>query len=186
MSAPLVYFGTSSLDGYRADPGGGLDWGRTDEEVLEFINELFRTSGPHLYGRRNYEVMTFWDDVDPAALEGASRAWLDLWNGFDKVIYSTTLTELEMRRAELRSSFDADEVRRWKNASDAPLAIGGGELASTAAREGVLDEVRVIVAPVYLGGGTRFLDDGLHLELDLLDEHRFDNGSVYLRYAVRS
>lgn len=185
MPAPLVYFGTSSLDGYRADPAGGLDWGRTDEEVLQFINGLFDPSGRHLYGRRNYEVMTFWDNVDPGELEGASRGWLDLWNGFDKVIYSTTLTTLEMRRAELRSSFDADEVRRWKAESDAPLAIGGGVLASAAAREGLLDEVQVIVAPVYLGGGTRFLDEGLHLELDLLDEHRFDNGSLFLRYTVR-
>lgn len=185
MAAPLIYFGTSSLDGYRADPDGGLDWGRTDEEVLEFINELFSPSGRHLYGRRNYEVMTYWDNVDGASLDGASRDWLELWNGFDKVIYSTTLTELEMRRAELRSSFDADEVRRWKAESDAPLAIGGGVLASAAAREGVLDEVHVIVTPVYLGGGTRFLDDGLLLELDLLDEHRFANGSIYLRSAVR-
>jgi dihydrofolate reductase len=185
MSAPLIYFSTSSLDGYRAAPGDRIDFTDPSEDVLEFINELFRGSGRHLYGRRNYEVMTYWETADAAELAGASRDWLDVWNSVDKVIYSTTLTELEMRRAELRSSFDADEVRRWKAESDAPLAIGGGVLASAAAREGVLDEVQVIVAPVYLGGGTRFLDEGLHLDLELLDERRFDNGSIYLRYAVR-
>jgi dihydrofolate reductase len=185
MSAPLIYFSTSSLDGYRAGPGDRIDFTNPSDDVLEFINELFRPTRLHLYGRRNYEVMTYWDTVDADELEGASVGWLDVWNSTDKVIYSTTLTELEMRRAELRSSFDADEVRRWKAESDAPIAIGGGVLASEAARAGVLDEVHVIVAPVYLGGGTRFFDEGLHLELELLDERRFDNGSIYLRSAVR-
>jgi len=185
MSAPLIYFSTSSLDGYRAGPGDSLDFTTPSEEVLQFINDLFSPSGRHLYGRRNYQVMTYWETADPAGLDGASRGWLDIWNGLDKVIYSTTLTTLEMRRAELRSSFDADEVRRWKAEADAPLAIGGGVLASAAAREGVLDEVHVIVAPVYLGGGTRFFDEGLRVELELRDERPFDNGSIYLRYAVQ-
>ena len=184
MAAPLIYFSTSSLDGYRAAPGDRIDFTTPSEEVHEFINDLFRPSGKHLYGRRNYEVMTYWDTVDPTELTGASRGWHEVWNGIDKVIYSTTLTSLDMRRAELRSSFDADEVRRWKAESDAPLAVGGGVLASVAARAGVLDEVHVIVAPVYLGGGTRFFDESLRIELELRDERAFDNGSIYLKYAV--
>jgi dihydrofolate reductase len=183
MSAPLVYFSTVSLDNYREDADGRFDWSTPDEEVHTFINELFRPTRLHLYGRRNYETMLYWED--PGELSGASAGWAELWNGFDKVIYSRTLTELAMRRSELRSRFDADEVARWKAASDAPIAIGGGELASEAARAGVLDEVHLIVAPVLLGGGTPYLADGIRLPLELLDEHRFAAGSVYLRYAVR-
>jgi len=186
MSQPLVYFGTASLDGYRADPDGGLDWGPPlTEQVLEFINELFRPTRLHLYGRRNAEVMTFWDTADHDALEGASREWQQLWRGFHKVVYSTTLSEPGLVGAELRDRFDVDEIARWKAEADAPVAIAGGVLASEAARAGLLDEVHVIVAPVYLGGGTRFLDEGLHLDLEPLDEHRFDNGSIYLRSRVR-
>jgi dihydrofolate reductase len=183
MAAPLIYFSTVSLDDYREDADGRFDWSTPDEEVHGFINELFRPMRLHLYGRRNYETMLFWDDEHPE-LTGASRGWAQLWNDVDKVIYSTTLAETRMRRSILRSRFDADEVARWKAESDAPIAIGGGELASEAARAGVLDEVHLIVAPVLLGGGTPYLDHGIRLELERLDERPFANGSVYLRYRV--
>lgn len=185
MAAPLIYFSTVSLDDYREDADGRFDFSTPDDEVHAFINELFEPVRLHLYGRRNHDVMMFWDETDPAQLEGASRGWGEYWQGVDKVIYSTTLTEVPMRRAQLRSRFDADEVRRWKAESDAPIGIGGGALASEAARAGVLDELHLIVAPVLLGGGTPYLDHGIRLQLELLDEHRFSGGSVYLRYAVR-
>lgn len=184
MSQPLIYFGTTSLDLYRTGPDGGFDFAAPDEEVHEFVNQLFAPTKLHLYGRRNYEVMTWWDTVDPEELEGASRGWAELWTGVHKVVYSTTLTEVTGPRAELRNSFDADEVRRWKEEADAPIAIAGGVLASEAARAGLLDELHVILAPVVLGGGSSFLDDGAELSLELLDERRFGNGFVYLRYQV--
>jgi len=184
MTAPLIYFSTVSLDSYREDADGRFDWSSPDDEVHGFINELFRPVRLHLYGRRNYDTMMFWDETDPAELEGASAEWGRYWQDIDKVIYSRTLGEVAMRRAELRSSFDADEVARWKAESDAPIGIGGRILASEAARAGLLDELHLLVAPVLLGGGTPYLDDGIRLELELLDERRFPNGWVYLRYAV--
>jgi dihydrofolate reductase len=183
MSAPLIYFSTVSLDNYREDSDGRFDWSTPDEEVHTFINELFRPTRLHLYGRRNYETMMFWDEDHPE-LSGASRGWAELWNDVDKVIYSTTLGESRMRRSILRSRFDADEVARWKAESAAPIAIGGGELASEAARLGLLDEVHLIVTPVLLGGGTPYLAHGIRRHLELLDEHRFASGSVYLRYRL--
>ncbi|MCS0500529.1 dihydrofolate reductase family protein [Protaetiibacter mangrovi] len=185
MPAPLIYFSTVSLDDYREDADGRFDWSTPDDEVHAFINELFAPVHLHLYGRRNHDVMMFWDETDPDALEGPSREWGRYWQTVDKVIYSTTLTEVPMRRARLRSRFDADEVRRWKAESDAPIAIGGGALASEAARAGVLDELHLVVTPTLLGGGTPYLDHGIRLDLELLDEHRFAGGSLYLRYAVR-
>lgn len=184
MAAPLVYFSTVSLDNYREDADGRFDWSTPDDEVHTFINELFAPTRLHLYGRRNYETMLYWDDVDPTELRDASRGWAELWNGFDKVIYSTSLAESRMRRSILRSRFDADEVARWKAESDAPIAIGGGELASEAARLGLLDEAHLIVAPVLLGGGTPYLAHGIRRRLELLDDRRFANGSVYLRYRL--
>jgi dihydrofolate reductase len=183
MSAPLIYFSTVSLDNYREDSDGRFDWSTPDEEVHTFINELFRPTRLHLYGRRNYETMMFWDEDHPE-LSGASRGWAELWNDVDKVIYSTTLGESRMRRSILRSRFDADEVARWKAESDATIAIGGGELASEAARLGLLDEVHLIVTPILLGGGTPYLAHGIRRALELLDERRFTNGSAYLRYRL--
>ena len=185
MSAPLIYFSTVSLDGYREDADGRFDWSTPDEEVHTFVNELFEPVKLHLYGRKNHDIMMYWDEAVPATHEGASRAWGEYWNTVDKVIYSTTLVETPMRRARLRSDFDVAEVRRWKAESDAPIGIGGGVIASEAARAGVLDELHLIVTPTLLGGGTPYLAHGIRLELELLDEHRFSGGSVYLRYAVR-
>jgi dihydrofolate reductase len=184
MAAPLIYFSTVSLDDYREDADGRFDWSTPDDEVHGFINELFEPVKLHLYGRRNHDIMMFWDETDPDELEGASRGWGQYWQGVDKVIYSRTLTETPMRRAELRADFDVDEVRRWKAESDVPIGIGGGELASVAARAGVLDELHLIVTPVLLGGGTPYLDHGIRLPLELLDERRFASGSLYLRYRV--
>jgi dihydrofolate reductase len=184
MPAPLVYFSTVSLDNYREDGDGRFDWSTPDEEVHGFINELFRPMQLHLYGRRNYETMMFWDEDHPE-LSGASRGWAERWNRTGNVIYSTTLAETRMRRSILRSRFDADEVARWKAGADAPIAIGGGQLASEAARAGLLDEIHLIVTPTLLGAGTPYLAHGIRRQLELLDERRFAGGSVYLRYAMR-
>lgn len=185
MTAPLIRFNSVSLDGYIADAEGDFDWGTPDAEVHTFINELVRPARVHLYGRRNYEVMTAWEGMDLETVSPAEREFALEWAGIRKIVYSSTLPELAIANAELRREFDADEVARWKAESDTPLLIGGGSIASVAARAGVLDEVHVIVCPVFLGGGTRASDEGLRLDLALLEERRFGNGSVYLRYAVR-
>jgi len=185
MPAPLIYFSTVSLDGYREDADGRFDWSVPDEQTHGFINELFRPVRLMLSGRRDHDVMLFWDDVDPATLTPASAEWERQWRDVDKVVYSRTLAETRMRRARLRSSFDADEVARWKAESDAPIGIGGGILASEAARAGLLDELHLLVAPVLLGGGSPYLAHGIRLDLELREERRFAGGCVYLRYLVR-
>jgi len=184
MTASLIYFNTASLDGYIADPKGEFGWAEPDHEVHAFVNDLVRPSRTHLYGRKVYEVMTFWEDPDLDEMPEVEREFALEWQAVDKIVYSRTLTEVSTKRTELRREFDPAEVRRMKDASDHPLMIGGGELASTAARAGELDEVHLIVATAVVGGGTRFLDEGLQLDLALLDQRRFANGFVYVAYRV--
>ncbi|QKJ18209.1 dihydrofolate reductase family protein [Microbacterium hominis] len=187
MPGPLVYFNSMSLDGYIAGPDGTFDWAVPDHEVHSFVNDLVGGARTHLYGRRNYEIMRVWDDLaDDPDISEPEREFAEAWEGIDKIVYSTTLTSVDMRRTQLRARFDADEVRRLKDAVDHPVMIGGGQIAGVAARAGLLDEVHAIVLPVVAGGGTRFLADSAHLALDLIDERRFGNGSVYLGYRVRS
>ncbi len=182
----LVYFNTASLDGYIAGPDGRWAWAFPDAEVHSFVNDLVAPARTHLYGRKVYEVMRVWEDLPFEELPPAERKFALMWREIDKVVYSRTLTWVTTARTQLRAEFDADEVRRMKEASEAPLAIGGGELASAAAHAGVLDEVHTVIAPAVVGGGTRFLVDGLRLDLDLFAEHRFGNGFVYLGYRVRN
>jgi len=180
----LIYFNSASLDGYIAGPDGRWDWATPDAEVHSFVNELVAPTGTHLYGRRVYEVMKAWEDFPLDELPPAERAFALRWRDLDKIVYSATLDEVTTRRTQLRAAFDPGEVRRIVDASTAPIAIGGGRLASAAARAGILDEVHVVIAPAVVGGGTRFLDEGLRLELELTAERRFANGSVYLGYRV--
>jgi dihydrofolate reductase len=181
----LICTALTSLDGYIADGSGNFDWAAPDAEVHAFVNDLERPIGSYLYGRRLYETMAYWETADrepnqsPVVLDYAK-----LWQSADKIVYSTSLTTVRSARTRIEPAFDADAVRRLKETSDRDLSIGGPTLAAHAFRAGLIDEVRLFLSPVIVGGGTRSLPDGLRQDLRLLDERRFVGGVVYLRYAA--
>jgi len=193
--AKLIYMINASLDGYIECPDGRFDWSEPDEEVHAFINDLARPVGTYLYGRRIYEVMSVWESDD--VLEGAyaeqgaevspaTRDYAGIWRAAEKVVYSRTLEEVTTEKTRLKREFDPEEVRRLKASAAADLAVAGPELAAQAFRTGLVDELHLIVAPVAVGGGKRALPDGLRIDLELTDEHRFASGTVYLAYRLRS
>jgi dihydrofolate reductase len=185
--ARLIYSGIMSLDGYTADADGSFDWAAPDEEVHAFVNDLERPVGTYLYGRRMYETMAVWEtwgreaELSPVALDYAR-----IWHGADKVVYSTTLTEASTPRTRIEQSFDPDAVRTMKESATADISIGGPGLAAQAVAAGLVDDWQLFVTPVVVGGGTRYLPDGVRLDLDLVDERRFGNGVVLLRYRTRA
>jgi dihydrofolate reductase len=182
----LVYLAIQSLDGYIADEDGDFSWGRPDEEVHAFVNDLARPVGTHLYGRRMYEVMQVWERPDecpeatPAVLDFA-----ELWQAADKVVYSRTMEATSTARTRLERAFDPEAVRALKAEADSPLSVSGPGLAAEAFRAGLVDELQLFVAPVIVGGGTQSLPDGVRLDLDLVEERRFAGGMAYLRYRTR-
>ena len=183
--ARLIYSAIASLDGYVADADGDFGWATPDEEVHAFVNDLERPIGTYLYGRRMYEVMVFWETAHTLAdLRAPERDYTAIWQAADKVVYSETLETVSSARTRLERAFDPDAVRRMRDASERDLSVGGPGLAAAALRAGLVDECRVFLAPVVVGGGTRFFPDDVRLTLELLDERRFGNGMVYLRYRV--
>jgi dihydrofolate reductase len=181
----LVYGSITSLDGYVADADGNFDWCAPDAEVHAFVNDLERPVGTYLYGRRMYEVMAFWETASTAADEHpAMRDYAQIWQAADKVVYSTTLATAATRKTRIERAFDPAAVRRMKAAAERDISIGGPGLAAEALRAGLVDEYHVFLSPVVVGGGTRSLPDGLRVRLELLGEHRFAGGVVYLRYGV--
>lgn len=183
--ARLLYSGITSLDGYVADADGSFAWAMPDEEVHGYVNDTHARVGTHLYGRRLYEVMAAWDTMETADEPAVMRDFAAQWQAADKVVYSASLTEVHTRRTRLERSFDLDAVRLLKESADRDLLVGGPGLAAAALRAGLVDEIRPLVVPVVVGGGTPFLTPGLGLALELLDERRFGNGTVALAYAVR-
>ena len=184
--ASLIYSGITSLDGYVVDADGNFEWAAPDEEVHAFVNELERPVGTYLLGRRMYEVMRYWETaLKQADLSAVEQEYARIWQAADKIVYSRTLPAPDAARTRVERIFDADQVGNLKDRSDADLSVGGPHLAASALRAGLVDEMRQILAPTVVGGGTPMFPDGIRMALALLDERRFASGFVYLRYAVR-
>jgi len=179
----LIYTAIASLDGYVADRNGNFDWSEPDAEVHAFVNDLDRSTGMHLYGRRLYDVLVAWETIDAAGDQPAVIAdYARIWREAEKVVYSRTLTRPASARTRIEPTFDPDEVRRWKADADRDLGIGGPELAGQALSAGLVDEIHLLLSPVTVGGGTPALPGDLRLDLELLDQRRFANGVVHLHY----
>lgn len=183
----LVYAANTSLDGYVEDTSGAFDFSVPTEEVHQFWNDHERGIGTSLYGRRMYEAMRVWEDDDwltdqPDVVREYARVWRDA----DKVVFSTTLDAVTTSRTRLERTFDADAVRRLKEESGRDLSVGGATLGAEAFRRGLVDEVVLMVCPVAVGGGKPALPLGVRLGLELLEERRFGDGTVHVRYAVRN
>jgi dihydrofolate reductase len=180
--AALIYTGNVSLDGYTVDADGSFDWAAPTEEVHQYINDLERPHGTYLYGRRMYETMRVWQTWSGDS--DVSRDYAEIWRAAEKVVYSRTLTQPTTPRTRIEREFDPDAVRALKASATADLSIGGSELAAAAFAAGLVDEIRLNVNPVVVGGGARALPDGVRCDLELIDERRFDGGAVALRYRI--
>jgi dihydrofolate reductase len=183
--AKLIYSAIASLDGFIEDAQGAFAWAAPDDEVFAFVNDLERPIGTHVYGRRMYETMLYWEaggtDEDSSAVE---RDFASIWRSAEKLVFSRTLKTPSTARTRVESRFDPDAMRALKEGSQADLAVGGAELAGQAMAAGLVDECHLFVVPVLVGAGKRALPDTARASLELLDERRFRDGVVYLRYRM--
>ncbi|MFA9399975.1 MAG: dihydrofolate reductase family protein [Acidobacteriota bacterium] len=185
--AKLIYSAITSLDGYVADESGGIEWAEPDEEVRAFINDLERPIVTYLYGRRMYETMAYWESAQSAIEQTpVLREFAQIWKAADKIVFSKALESVSSSRTRIESNFDPERLRQLKEQTGGDMSIGGASLASGAIRAGLVDEWHFFVVPVLVGGGRRALPDGFNLELELLDERRFGNGTVFLHYRTKS
>lgn len=184
--ARLLYQGIISLDGYLNDASGRYDWAALDDEVFAFTIEQEHSVGTYLLGWRMYEEMIVWETL--GAEPGQTRLMVDFANAglaADKVVYSRTLDAVSTARTRIERSSDPEAVRRMAEDSAHDLSIAGARLAAPAIRAGLVDEFQLYLIPAVVGGGTRFLPDGVRFDLDLVEERRFRSGVVFLRYARR-
>ena len=184
--AKLIYSALTSLDGYVADEDGNFDWAAPDEEVHAVVNDLSRPVGTFLLGRRMYEVLVAWETMDLAGQPPVIRDFAGIWRSADKLVYSRTLERASSARTRIERDFDPEAVRRLKAAAGRDLSVGGPHLAAGAFKAGLVDECHLFLAPIVVGGGTRSLPDEVRLELELLDERRFGNGTVHLHYRAKT
>jgi dihydrofolate reductase len=172
-----------SLDGFIAGPHGEIDWSAPDEELHRFHNQQAREVGAHLCGRRLYEEMIYWETADekPSAPD-YELEFARIWKDTPKIVFSKTLEKV-VGNARLVRDDAAGEVARLKGEPGRNLAVGGAGLASTFMKLGLIDEYRLFVSPVVLGGGTPYfpaLEERINLEL--VETRTFGSRVVYVRY----
>jgi dihydrofolate reductase len=179
----LIYITNASLDGYIEDEAGAFDWVNPDP-VHAFITELVRPIRTHLYGRRLYQTMAYWD----APVEGyppEHRDFARIWQMAEKIVFSRTLTGAMTRNTRVVRDFDREAIRKLKQESARDIIIGGAELAGTALEADLVDECQLFLNPVIVGGGKPAFRAGLRRNLELLETRRFSTGVVQLRYRIR-
>jgi dihydrofolate reductase len=185
--AKLIYSTITSLDGYVADKDGNFDRAAPDEEVHAFVNDLERRVGAYLYGRRMYEVMRYWETAHALTdRPPVEQDFARIWRAAGKVVYSRTMEAVSSARTWIERDFDPEAVRRMKTQAERDIGVGGPDLAAQAFRAGLVDECHLFVTPIVVGGGKRSLPRNVRLELELLDEHRFEGGVVHLHYSIRT
>jgi dihydrofolate reductase len=183
--AHLIYSAITSLDGYIEDTEGKFDWAAPDEEVHRFINDLERATGTYLLGRRMYETMLVWE-TDPDLINDSpiTRDYAEIWQAANKIVYSRTLGAVPTHKTQLERTFDPLAIRQLKETVEQDISIGGPEFAAHAFRAGLIDECQLFLTPFVLGGGKPALPANLRIEFELLEERRFGNGMVFLRYRT--
>jgi dihydrofolate reductase len=182
----VTYSMSASLDGYIVGPDGGFDFTAPDPDVFRFWIDDIRQVGVHLLGRKLYETMLYWETAaqDPSLGE-AEREWVGLWNPLPKVVFSKTLSAVE-GNARLATRGVAEEIARLRaEPGEGEIAIGGATLAAEAAALDLIDEYRVMVHSVLVGGGISYFPQAARrVDLDLVETRTFGSKVVYLRYRV--
>lgn len=183
----LTYAMNLSLDGYVAAPGDDLGWSVPSDELFGWWSDRVAATSLALYGRRLWNGMNaHWPtaaqqpDVTPAHAEYARR-----WQAMPKVVFSTTLREID-GDARLHTGDAVAEISRLKAQDGGPIDVVGATLAATAMRAGLVDEYVLVTHPVLLGRGRPFftsVDDWVHL--DLVETRTFPGGLLLTRYATR-
>lgn len=183
----VIYSMNVSLDGYIVDPDGGFDWTAPDEEIFRYHTDRARELAAYVLGRRLYETMLYWETTDQnPALDFDTREWAAIWKALPKVVFSKTLSEVE-GNARLAQGSLVEEIERLRaEPGDGDIAIGGAALAGEAAELGLVDELRLIVYPVLVGGGIPFHPQReRRLDLELIESRPLGAQAVCLRYRVK-
>jgi dihydrofolate reductase len=182
----LIYLLNTSLDGYVETVDKGLEWSTITEEIHSWFNEELRSVDASIYGRGLYETMSaYWPtaEKDPSATP-AMLEFARIWNAKPKIVFSTTLSEVRWNSELVRGDV-GDELQKIRTRYSGDIEVGGATLARSFIERGLVDEFRMVVHPVVLGGGTPYfprLEQPIGLRL--VETRQFESGHVYLRYAA--
>jgi dihydrofolate reductase len=186
----IEYYIILTADGMYADSDGGLDHYDPADDEHRYANELLRTAGAEIMGRKMYDVMSYWDqlDIDDPATPEVGVEFARYWRETPKLVVSRGRPELGPNATRLEGDV-VEAVRALKATDGPPIGVGAGaDLFATLAEAGLIDRYRWLVIPKVIGRGKSLFSSLTRpLDLRLLGTRTFDSGAVLLEYepAVR-
>lgn len=164
-----------TLDGFFEGPNHELDWHVIDEDFDAYGREMLASIDGFVLGRATYELFaSHW----PTSQQGEARRL----NELPRFVVSRTLQRVDWNNTTILRS--VEDVARKKREAKRDLALfGSGELGSALMRAGLIDEYRIMVAPVVLGAGrTMFKGIEQRASLKLTRSDTFRSGVTHNRY----
>jgi len=171
-----LFFGMNqSLDGYVDH-----DAFAPDDILFRYFIEQTRGLAGSLYGRRLYEIMSYWDEDRPE-WTADHRAFAEAWRRLPKWVVSRSLTTVGPNATLVGENLET-EIRRLKAEVDGEIEVGGPDLAQSLTEMGLIDEYRIYLHPVVLGGGNPYFA-GPRARLRLVDSTRIGDDTIRLSYV---
>ncbi len=182
----IIYWVHTSVDGYIAGPNGEFDWPALGPELFGYSETINEQVDTLLYGRVVWDMFAaYWPtaDANPETADDHTRAFAPFWRRTPKVVVSRTLEKADWDARVIGKNL-AEEVTELKRQPGKDILLtGGAQLAGSLTELGLLDDYRIVVHPVVLGGGPRlFPEQNDRVNLTLADSRTFDSQTVLLRY----
>ena len=186
MAGHIVYGLAVSVDGYIArGQGGDIGLPVPEEALHRHFNEMQKRVALNLYGRNMYEVMKYWD-APAAESSDYEQEFARAWQATPKVVFSTTLESVGPNARLVKAKADVERtVRQLKAETNGVIDVNGAGLAASLIRFGLVDEFRLYVMPVVLGGGKPYFEPGLQLELEPLGTESLPQQCTLLRFRPK-
>lgn len=173
--AKLVFGMNQSLDGYVDH----MEFGPSPALFRHFIEQAREQAGS-VYGRKLYEIMRYWDEDHPEWDE-ARREFAAAWRRQPKWVVSRSLKSVGPNATLVEDDLEA-AMRRLKDEVEGEIEVGGPDLARSLTDLGLIDEYRIYLHPVVLGGGTPYFA-GPRPPLRLAASDRVDQDVIRLTYV---
>jgi dihydrofolate reductase len=182
----IIYWVHTSIDGHIAGPNGEFDWPVLGPELFAYSEQMNEQVDTLLYGRKVWEGMSaYWPtaDADPETTDDHARAFAPFWRETPKLVLSRTLEKADWNARVIGGDLAEEIVDLKSRPGKDILLTGGAEAAASLTELGLLDDYRIVIHPVVLGGGLKlFLEPTDRIDLKLTDSRTFDAQTVLLRY----
>jgi dihydrofolate reductase len=180
----IIYWIHTSLDGRIEGPDGEFDWPVMGPELSAYSLDMNDRVDTFLYGRVVWDMMSgFWPHAESMSTDEHDLKFAPVWRRTPKIVFSTTLAKADWNTRVISENI-AEEVAALKRRPGRDLLLTGGSgLAATLTELGLIDDYRIVVHPVVLGGGKPLLPQLKdRLAVRLIESRTFDSQTVLLRY----